>query len=318
MLGRAWQSAMTALARSAFATRQAQSSAWGRALARRFVVGDGIGEALARADALMRRRSIRSSLFYLGAFAADRPGIDETMAAEHETIKALSATPLDLHISVDPTQLGLTVDPAFARANAFALAEAIAKAPNTRRKALALDMEDPAYIDSTIALHDALRAARLPSALTLQVYLKRTRADLERQIEQGSHLRLVKGAFLAPPTISYTREVELQVHWRELIELIFSKRSRERGVYPSIATHDYALQNFAIERATQNGWGDDEWEIEMLLGVRDDLAALLAPSGRRIRLYVPFGANWFPYAMRRVGENPANVWLMGRAMLAPG
>ena len=320
MLARAWQSMMIALARSIFATRHAQSSAWGKALARRFVAGAGVGEALARADALMRWRSIRSSLFYLGDYVSDAAAIAATTATQLELIKTLGATTLDLHVSVDPTEIGQTIDEDLARRNAFTLGEAIAAAPdlNSRAKALMLDMEDPAFADATIALHDALKGAGLPAALTLQAYLRRTEADLDRQIASGSHVRLVKGAFLANAAISYTRHVEIKANLRRLIDRLLSRQARESGVYASIATHDFELQNHAIALAAANGWQDDEWEFEMLLGVRDDLAALLAASGRRVRLYVPFGRNWFPYAMRRMGESPGNAWLLARSLLMPG
>jgi proline dehydrogenase len=230
----------------------------------------------------------------------------------------LAASPLDLHVSVDPTQIGQMLDPALARRNAFAVAKAIAAAPSEppRVRAMMLDMEDLSFTDATIALHDELRAAGLPVALTLQAYLRRTEADLSRQIARGAHVRLVKGAFVAGAATSFTRRAEIKANSRRLIDLMFSPPARDSGFYPSIATHDDALQRYAAERAAENGWPDDAWEIEMLLGVRDDLAAALAASGRRVRLYLPFGRDWWPYAIRRIGENPANAALLARSLIA--
>jgi proline dehydrogenase len=210
------------------------------------------------------------------------------------------------------------LDPALARRNAFTVAQAIARAPQDapRVRAMMLDMEDQSFTDATIALHDELRAAGLPVALTLQAYLRRTEADLGRQIALGAHVRLVKGAFVAGAATSFTRRAEIKANSRRLIDLMFSRGARDSGFYPSIASHDDALQRYAAERASANGWPDDAWEIEMLLGVRDDLAAALAASGRRVRLYLPFGRDWWPYAIRRIGENPGNAWLLARSLIS--
>jgi proline dehydrogenase len=166
------------------------------------------------------------------------------------------------------------------------------------------------------AHHDELRDGGLPVALTLQAYLRRTEADLGRQIARGAHVRLVKGAFVAGAATSFTRRGEIKANSRRLIDLMFSPGARDSGFYPSIATHDEALLRYAAERAKANGWPDDAWEIEMLLGVRDRLAAWLAASGRRVRLYLPFGRDWWPYAIRRIGENPANMTLLARSLIS--
>ena len=320
MLRRAWQSAMIALARSGGVTRFVQGSRLGAALARRYVAGRTVEDAFIRAERLASERAIRGSLFYLGEYVSDPAKIEATVAAQLAIVAKLAASPLDLHLSVDPTQIGQMVDPALARRNAFAVGEAIAAGPRNggRRAALMLDMEDHTFVDATIGLHDALREAGLPAALTLQAYLRRTEADLSRQIARGSHVRLVKGAFAAGAAISFVRRAEIKASSRRLIDLMLSRRAREAGFYPSIATHDDALQRYAAERAAANGWPDGAWEIEMLLGVRDDLAAALAASGRRVRLYLPFGRDWWPYAIRRVGENPGSVTLLARSLASRG
>ena len=181
-----------------------------------------------------------------------------------------------------------------------------------------LDMEDQSFTDATIALHDELRAAGLPVALTPQAYLRRTEADLNRQIALGAHVRLVKGAFVADAATSFTRRAEIKANSRRLIDLMFSHGAREAGFYPSIATHDDALQRYAAERAAEKGWPDDPWEIEMLLGVRDDLAAALAASLRRVRLYLPFGRDWQHYAIQCIGKNPVNAALLVRSLISRG
>ena len=318
MLRRAWQSAMIGLAGNRALKRGVQGSRLGAALARRYTAGETAEEAFARVDSLLAGRATRASLYALGEYVTDAATVAETVSLLQDVVGRLSASTLDLHLSVDPTQIGQMFDPASARRNAFAVAEAVAAAPAAlgRVRAMMLDMEDLAFVDPTIALHDALRDAGLPVALTLQAYLKRSEADLSRQIARGSHVRLVKGAFVAGAAASFTRRAEIKANSRRLIALMFSRQARDAGFYPSIATHDDALQRFAAERAAANGWPDDAWEIEMLLGVRDKLAAALAASGRRVRLYLPFGRDWWPYAIRRIGENPANATLLARSLIS--
>jgi len=318
MLRRAWQNAMIGLARSAGLTRFVQASCLGAALARRYIAGATPEAALACAARLSGEQSIRASLFTLGEYVSDLATIETTVLEQLSIVAQLAASPLDLHVSVDPTQIGHMLDPALARRNAFAVAEAIAAAPNEppRVRAMMIDMEDQSFTEATIALHDELRDRGLPVALTLQAYLRRTEADLSRQIARGAHVRLVKGAFVAGAATSFTRRGEIKANSRRLIDLMFSPGARDSGFYPSIATHDEALQRYAAERAKANGWPDDAWEIEMLLGVRDRLAASLAASGRRVRLYLPFGRDWWPYAIRRIGENPGNAALLARSLIS--
>ena len=318
MLRRAWQNTMIGLARSGGVTRFVQGSRLGAALARRYVAGATAEAALARATQLKDVGSIRGSLFFLGEYVSDLATIETTVLEQLSMVAQLAGSPLDLHVSVDPTQIGHMLDPALARRNAFAVAEAIAAAPKdaTRVTAMMIDMEDQSFTDATIALHDELRDGGLPVALTLQAYLRRTEADLSRQIARGAHVRLVKGAFIADAATSFTRRSEIKANSRRLIDLMFSPTARDSGFYPSIATHDEALQRYAAERAAENGWPDHAWEIEMLIGVRDTLAASLAASGRRVRLYLPFGRDWWPYAIRRIGENPANAALLAHSLIS--
>jgi proline dehydrogenase len=222
-------------------------------------------------------------------------------------------------VSVDPTQIGHMLDAGQAREHAFSIAWAISAASEGREgvHALMLDMEDQSVTDATIALHDALQDAGLPVALTLQAYLKRTETDLERQIARGSKVRLVKGAFAAGEDVAFTRQADIKANSRRLIDMMLSKDAREAGFYPIIATHDTKLHDHAIGRARANGWAADQWEFEMLLGVRGDVAEALARNGHRIRLYVPFGEDWWPHAVRRIGENPRNAVLLARSILTP-
>lgn len=312
----AWQSMMITLARSAKLKQWAQDSRATSRLATRFVAGETAAAGVARAADLLANSAIRSSLFYLGEYVDRLDLVEQNVAAKHEIATLLGRTGMDVHVSVDPTQIGHTLDPALARRNASAIAEAIANASSGHPgvHALMLDMEDSRVTDATIGLHDALAAAGRPVALTLQAYLRRTEADLRARVARGAKVRLVKGAFAATRDIAFASRAEIKANSRRLIDLMFSPQARDAGFYPIVATHDEQLQAFTIERARANGWRMGDYEFEMLLGVRGNLASELARRGERVRLYVPFGRDWWPYAVRRIGENPWNAWLLARSL----
>ncbi len=320
MFQRLWQSGMIALARSAKLKSVMQSARATSTLATRYVIGPDATGAVAGAARLREDDGIRASLFYLGEYVETRDGVSENVTAKQAVIQALAATSLELHVSVDPTQIGQVVDPELMRDNARTLARAIAEATGDRPglNAMMIDMEDDTLVGSTVALHDDLRAEGLPCALTLQAYLRRTEADLDAQIAAGSTVRLVKGAFVAAADIAFTGQSAIKANYRRLIDRMFSKKARNAGFHPVVASHDDRIQDHAIAAAKENGWPDGAWEIEMLLGVRGDLARRRAAEGHRVRLYTPFGRDWWPYAVRRIGESPRNALFVARSLLAGG
>ena len=136
-----------------------------------------------------------------------------------------------------------------------------------------------------------------------------------RLIGSGARVRLVKGAFVGRSDVAFTTEAEIKGNHRKLVELMLAPEAQANGFYPIIATHDDRIQAHAIELAGKNGWPQGSYEFEMLLGVRSDVAEGLARQGERVRLYVPFGHDWWPYAVRRIGENPANGLLLARSLI---
>mgnify|MGYP001627466397 CR=1 FL=1 len=314
---RHWQAAMIRLAESPRAKRWAQTFAETSSLAKRYVGGAGAGEAVATARRLLDERAIRSSLFYLGEYVNTPELVVENVEAKLAAAAALGPEGLDVHVSVDPTQVGLGLDPELARRNVARIGEAIGEASRGRPgvHCLMLDMEDSGVTDATIAMHAALVEAGAPAALTLQAYRRRTEADLAPLIRSGAKVRLVKGAFAEGPELAFTRRDEIKANSRLLIDRMLSREARDHGFYPIVATHDDRLHAYARERAAANGWAQGEYEFEMLLGVRSDVAEALAAQGERVRLYVPFGRDWWPYAVRRIGENPANAWLLARSAM---
>lgn len=318
MFRRAWQTAMIGLARSAPAKSFMQNTRATSRLATRYVAGSSAEAGVERAQCLHDEAGIRSSLFYLGEYAETMAAVNASVAAKLAAAELLGYAGLDTHISLDPTQLGYGLSDASCRSNAFAIAEAVARASNNRTgvHCAMLDMEDDACVDFTILLHNELHAARLPAAITLQAYLRRTEDDLRDLIGKGAKVRIVNGAFAADRNIALTARKEIKENYRRLVGILLSRKARECGVYPSIATHDENLHTHAIECAGKNGWKPGEFEFEMLLGVRHDVAMRLARTGQLVRLYVPFGHDWWPHAVRRIGENPRNAWLLARSVLS--
>lgn len=318
MLRRVWQSSMIALARSSWLKARAQKRHSASALARNYVAGSDVRAGLERAYALKRDNALRSSLCYLGEYVTDPAMVTETVRNKLAIVDALAQADLDVHVSVDPTQIGLLIDDRTCRDNARAIAARVRERAGNRPgvHCMMLDMEDASLVHSTIDLHDTLRRDGLPVAVTLQAYLRRTEADLDGLLAAGARVRLVRGAFAESARSAFTGDEEIKESFRRLISRMFSPDAKASGFYPTIATHDDRIQSFAISQARRYGWEKGSYEFEMLLGVRTGLAEELARSGERVRLYVPFGKDWWPYAVRRVGESPHNAKLIIRSLLS--
>jgi proline dehydrogenase len=313
-----WQAAMIRLARSARMRDLAQRQPRMSGLASRFVGGADIGAALATALAL-RSQGISTSLYYLGEYVEDPEVIAATMSQLRAVTEALASEDLDVSVSVDPTQLGLMISEAACEANVRQLAEAVARArsqhPLPGRDAVMLDMEDAGTTEATLRLHGRLRGEGLPVAVTVQAYLHRTAADLRSLAAAGAWVRLVKGAFAEPATIAARQGAQISHRYRRGAAVLLGQQARAAHSYPSFATHDDLIIEELIAMAGAAGWPGDGFEFEMLYGVRPDLQRSLAQRGYRVRVYVPFGADWFPYAVRRVGESPRNLRFAVTAMI---
>lgn len=318
MLRRLWQSGMIALARSGRMTRAVQGSALMASLAHRYVAGTEAAAGMRRAKKLLGQDGIRASLYFLGEYVEDRARIAEAVHEKLAVAGELAAAGLDIHVSVDPTQIGGSLDDDLMEGNGEVIAARIGDLAVAAKgvDCMMIDMEDHTVVDKAIALHDRLAAAGHPVALTLQAYLRRTEADITRLAARPSRVRLVKGAFVGSGDIAFTREAEIKASYRRLIDLMFSPGARASGFYPIIATHDDRLHAYALAAARANGWPAGTYEFEMLMGVRGDVARELAAAGERVRLYVPFGRDWWPYAIRRIGENPRNAVLLARSLVS--
>ncbi len=311
-----WQKIMIGLATNPRAKQWMQESRKISNLATRFVGGQSVQEAAARAGQLLQK-SRRSSLFYLGEYVREQKEIEKTLNELEAIIKQLAQGNLDIHISVDPTQIGLMNSEADFRDNAGRLAQLIKEhsaGDDKRCDFLMIDMEDSSVTQTTLDLYHLLHSQGLPCGVTLQAYLHRTAEDLEKIVAGGGKVRLVKGAFAEPRAVAHTRREEIDAAYFALAQKMLSREAKEASFYPVFGTHDEEMIGKIISLGDANGWQRDEYEFEFLLGVRETLQDKLVAQGCRLRLYVPFGTEWWAYSLRRVGENPRNGIFLLRSL----
>ncbi|MFN8559772.1 MAG: proline dehydrogenase family protein [Dehalococcoidia bacterium] len=284
-----------------------------RALARRFVAGERRADALATVRGLAAE-GIRATVAYLGEHTTD-PALARAAAAENERLlHGLAAEGWEPNCSLKLTQLGLSIDPALAEEG---LRRALAAAAAVRGF-VRIDMEGSDVLPATLALFERVTAGRPRPGrvgVVIQAYLRRSEGDLRRLIATGAPVRLVKGAYAEPPSVAFATKREVDAAYLRLAGLLLSPEAREAGVYPAFATHDTALIG-AIRRMTRDrAIPAENWEVQMLLGVRRDLQRSLALDGVRVRAYVPYGDHWYPYFMRRLAERPENLGFIVRQVV---
>ena len=282
-----------------------------RSLARRFVAGDTLDEALEAARAL-NRAGMSVSLDFLGESVASRQEAEAATDMVIRILEAIKDEGVDSNVSVKPTQFGLDLDEAFCRDNIeMVLQRARELGDGEGEVFVRLDMESSDYTERTVALVEALWADGFRNTGTvLQSYLRRTPDDLERLIALGSRVRLVKGAYKEPETVAYPDKADVDRMFIQEME-----RLLEAGRYPAIATHDEAIIEHARHFVFEQGIAKESFEFQMLYGVRRDLQQRLREEGYNVRVYVPFGDSWYPYLMRRLAERPANVVFMAGSIL---
>lgn len=324
-----FQRTTIALARSPAMGRAMRAVAARTSLAQRFVGGADVDAAVRTAQRLRDVHGIRASLFYLGEYVAEPAAIEHNVSQAINACGALGAAGLDVHVSVDPTAIGYMASDALGEANARRIGQAVrqpagqatgqatGQEAGAGRNWMVLDMEDAGIRERTCALHRGLLEAGLPVGLTLQARRRRTPEDLAWAIRQQTSLRLVKGAF-PERALDHAGRDRIDHAYLDAAAIMLSREAREAGFYPVFGTHDDRLAGAIMALARERGWSPDAFEFEMLYGVRPDWQLALRGLGYNVRAYLPFGGDWWPYAIRRVGENPGNAWLLARSLKADG
>jgi proline dehydrogenase len=275
--------------------------------ARRFIAGETAAEAIEAARAL-DARGMTHTLDLLGESVSSLEGAEAATRAYLATIDAVMAAGIERNISLKLTQLGLEADKASAVDNLRKILERADPAGFFVR----IDMEDSPYTEVTLNVFETLwQYGHRQIGVVLQSDLYRSERDLQHLNALGARVRLVKGAYREPKTVAYQRKADVDAAYARMLKVLLTD-----GTYPAIATHDPVMINVAREWARTHNIGQDRFEFQMLYGIRRDLQTTLVNDGYRVRIYVPFGREWFPYFMRRLGERPANVLFVLRGITA--
>ena len=277
-----------------------------RSFARRFIAGETVEEAIVAARQI-EQSGLTQTLDLLGESVASIAEADVATRAYLEVVEKIVAAGIGRNISLKLTQLGLTIDRATCVDNLRRILDAAGKHEFFVR----IDMENLPFTQVTLDVFETMWQQGYRNAgVVLQSCLPRSVQDARRMNELGARVRLVKGAYREPASVAYQQKSDVDAAYLRQMRLLL-----DHGAYPAFATHDVALLNEIKSYATERGVTRDRYEFQMLYGVRRDLQISFVTDGYRMRIYVPFGKEWFPYFMRRLGERPANVLFVLRAML---
>lgn len=277
--------------------------------ARRFIAGETVDEAIEAARAI-EASGLTQTLDLLGESVATMAEADGATRGYLTMIEQIVASGIGRNVSLKLTQLGLTID----RATCVDNLRRILDAAGPHDFFVRVDMEDSPVTQVTLDVFETMWQQGYRNVGTvLQSYLPRSVQDARRLNELGARVRLVKGAYNEPKGVAYQKKGQVDAAFVEIMELLLLG-----GVYPAIATHDPAMIDATKAFAARRGIAKDRYEFQMLYGIRRDLQAQLKGEGYGLRVYVPFGREWFPYFMRRLGERPANIGFVIRGIVREG
>lgn len=263
--------------------------------AKKYIAGDALLDAVNVTKDLMNKGGM-STIDVLGEFVEDKERATHEKNDSSKVLDAVSEHKLKTYLSIKPTSLGLGIDWDFGYAN---IAELAAKAKDLGIF-MRLDMENSPYTDDTIKAYKKLREEGFDNIGTVfQAYMKRTEADIKSLIDYKPNLRLCKGIYVEDASIAIKDKEGIRDNYKMLLELML-----DNGMYPCIATHDEPLIQFAEEQIKKRDLKPEQYEMQMLLGVREERREQLLKAGHPLRVYVPFGEDWYGYSTRRLKENP--------------
>nr|BBH90444.1 proline dehydrogenase [Thermosporothrix sp. COM3] len=268
-----------------------------KGVARRFVAGETLEDAV-QATRALNQKGCSVALDLLGENVYTEAEAKESTRNYIAALDIIRSTGINANISIKLTALGLDISPSLCEENVTAI---LTKA-REYNLFVAIDMEGSAYTDRTIELTLKMREQFEEVGTVIQSYLYRSKADIERLIEKGVRTRIVKGAYKEPPSIAYQNKQDVDASYVEIMKMLLS-----RGNFPAIASHDEAILQEARRFIRDYGISPSSFEFQMLYGIRRDLQEQLVRDGFNVRVYVPYGSQWYPYLMRRMAERPANL-----------
>ncbi len=280
-----------------------------RSLAARFVAGDTLADGLRAARKLNAAQRL-GTLDHLGEHVGSAAEAEAARAAYLAMLAEIQKQAIRSTISIKLTQLGLDVSEAECRRHLRSVVEYAQQSGNFVR----VDMEGSAYTERTLAMiremFREMHPIRPKVGAVIQAYLYRSKKDIPELIKEGISVRLCKGAYKEPASIAFPHKADVDRNYVKLMQMLLSS-----GIYHAIATHDPRMIAATREYAAQHGLGKDQFEFQMLYGIRTDLQDQLVREGYRLRIYIPFGSEWFSYFMRRLAERPANVLFVLRNLM---
>jgi len=299
------RSAFIALSRNRMMRRFSESSSVGRRLSSRFVAGLELEDALRVAEAV-NRQGMAVTLDSLGESVSTEVEAHQAAEIYHQLLDQIAARKLNANISVKLTQMGLELD----RKLAGDIAEGLARHASVKGNFLRIDMEDSSLTQVTLDIVrriNALPKLRGSIGVVIQAYLYRSQSDIEQLLAEGIRVRLCKGAYKEPAEVAFPSKADVDTNYVRLSGMLL-----ESPVYHGLATHDEAMIAAAKKFAVNHRIEASRFEFQMLYGVRRDLQRALVQEGYNVRVYIPFGREWYPYFMRRLAERPANVLFLAK------
>jgi proline dehydrogenase len=288
----------------------AESSSLGRRISNRFVAGTEIADAV-RATQAVNRASMSVTIDNLGENVTNPDEARHSAQLYHQILDAIATHQLNANISLKLTHMGLDVDERLAREIVSGL---VAKAASMDPPGFVrVDMEGSPYTQRTLDFVRELHA--MPGnanavGTVIQAYLRRSESDIAKLLAERIRIRLCKGAYKEPAEIAFPLKSEVDANYVKLMKTLMKS-----GIYHGLATHDESIIQQAEAFAIREKLSRNSFEFQMLYGIRRDLQRKLARDGWRVRIYIPFGSEWYPYFMRRLGERPANVLFIARNLL---
>ncbi len=271
-----------------------------RPLSRRFVAGEKLADALAAA-AELNGSGMTATLDRLGENVHTEAEARDAAAAYLGIFDRIREAGVSSNVSIKLTQLGLDLDSNLCQSSVAAIVQRAESHGNFVR----IDMEGSAHTERTLRLFREVRDHSAAVGIVIQSYLYRSEGDVRDLLKLGARIRLCKGAYKEPKEIAFPRKSQVNDNYIKLMKMLL-----DSGVYHAIATHDPRMIEATIHYAAQQNIKKDAFEFQMLYGIRRDLQQQLVRDGYRMRIYIPYGTEWFPYFMRRLAERPANLFFV--------
>jgi proline dehydrogenase len=276
-----------------------------RRVAQRFVAGDSLDDAIIAARNVNRAKQ-SASLDLLGENVSDEAGARSAADGYAAIFDRIAQEKLDANVSLKLTQLGLDLSESLCQE----LLEKIVEHAGAQGNFVRVDMEGSAYTQRTVEMVRRVHATYPGVGTVMQSYLYRTEKDVQNLLAAGCRMRLCKGAYKEPPEVAFPEKAEVDANYVKLMKLMLPS-----GIYHGIATHDPAMIDATKQFVREQGIALDKFEFQMLYGIRTDLQQQLVREGYRLRVYIPFGTDWFPYFMRRLAERPANMMFFLKSLV---